>query len=119
MKYIIDPMWFYWINVADTARTMLWVFVVFCGVVTIVSGFVAVILSDDKDGEDFKTSKKIVLITLPITLIVSMLLVFFPSKSTMIEMQIAKYATFENAEWTVDAIKNAVDYIVQAIQSIK
>ena len=37
----------------------------------------------------------------------------------MIEMQIARYATYENAEWTVDAIKNAVDYVVQAVKSLK
>ena len=32
---------------------------------------------------------------------------------------VAKYATYENAGLTVDALKSAVDYVVQAIQSLK
>ncbi len=45
--------------------------------------------------------------------------VFIPDKQTMIEMLVAKTATVENAEWTVDAVKQAVDYIVSAIQTLK
>jgi len=45
--------------------------------------------------------------------------IFIPSRNTMLEMQIARYATYENAEWTVETIKSAVDYIVQAIGSLK
>lgn len=41
------------------------------------------------------------------------------AKDALIEMMIAKQATYENATWTLDALKSAVDYVVQAIQSLK
>ena len=47
------------------------------------------------------------------------LTIFVPSKSTMIEMMIAKYATYENADWTVESLKSVVDYIVEAFKAVK
>ena len=44
--------------------------------------------------------------------------VFIPSRETLIEMQIARFTTVENAEWALDAIKSATDYIVSAIKEL-
>ena len=41
-----------------------------------------------------------------------------PSEKRLIEMQIARFATVENAEWALDAIKSATDYIVSAIKEL-
>lgn len=43
--------------------------------------------------------------------------IFIPSKETSIEMLVAKTATFDNVDWTVQQVKEVVDYIVRAIQS--
>ena len=51
-----------------------------------------------------------------VTLIISL---FIPSKETLISMMIAKYATKENLSMTVEGIKSAVDYIVNAMKEIK
>ena len=53
------------------------------------------------------------------TIVFGLIVIFAPSKQTMIEMLVAKYATVDNAEWTADALKSLVDYIVQAAQAIK
>ena len=42
--------------------------------------------------------------------------VFMPSKAVCIEMLVAKTATFDNVNWTVDQLKEAVDYIVSAMK---
>jgi hypothetical protein len=42
-----------------------------------------------------------------------------PSDDTLIEMMIAKQATYDNAQWTLETLKSAVDYIVNAIKSVK
>lgn len=55
----------------------------------------------------------------PILIAFAILLIFVPTKSTFIEMQIARYATVENAEWTVETVKSAVDYIIEAIKQLK
>ena len=76
---------------------------------------------DISDGER-KTVQfftKALKIAIGVLVISGLVLVFVPSKETLIEMMIAKQATYENATWTLDALKSAVDYVVQAIQSLK
>ena len=116
--YIINPMTFYWLSVLDAIRTLLLV-------VSIIGVAAAVVLplvfcAESCWDKDEKKKYIKALIAVLIVLFVSILLVvFIPSKQTMIEMMVAKYATTENAEWTVDALKSAVDYIVEAMKSVK
>lgn len=112
MEYIINPAWFYWINVADTLKSVFVVlFVVSCAVMlaTLICGF-----CDDDD--DARRRLKYVL---PAFVICLLAMAFSPSKDTLIEMQVAKIATVDNAKLTVDALKSAVDYIINAINSLK
>ena len=53
------------------------------------------------------------------SLIICAIAIFLPSKETLISMMIAKYATKENLGMTVEGIKSAVDYIMDAIKEIK
>ena len=126
--YIINPSWFYWLNVVDAIGT-------FFGVIVVVSigGMIASTIGylichscitdypDKSDGERARLPvwKRILKISIITAAVAGVFLVFIPSKSTLIEMQIARYATYENAEWTVETIKAAVDYIVEAINSLK
>ena len=131
MNYIIDPMWFYWIGVVDTIRTT-FVIIMIVGVITAaVFGTIAVcVASDVKDYLDCKcfceddmkellAYGKYFRITIAIVIVLIVAFIFLPSKNTLVEMQIAKYATYENAELTLDGIKSAVDYVVYSIQSLK
>ena len=69
-----------------------------------------------KTVQFFTKALKVAIVALIIS---GLILMFVPSKETLIEMMIAKQATYENATWTVDALKSAVDYVIQAIQSLK
>lgn len=117
MNYIIDPMWFYWIGVADVAKFIIVVVFVISSVVTIAASiFIATNFDEEYECDDFVIAKRILKVALPVCIVATAGMLFLPSKNTLIEMQIARYATQENAELTIDAIKSAVDYIVQAIK---
>lgn len=119
MNYIIDPMWFYWISVADNL-------IVTCAVIGGLFGilsmfFGAILVSNMEYGQndsDYRAAKKVLKVSIPLSVLFILLSVFLPSKEVLIEMQIAKFATYEDAEWAIDAIKSLVDYIVEAIKSV-
>ena len=127
MNYIINPSLFYWINVVDGLRTAFTAAsIVFSGAEIIMMVLAVCCYHAGKDyGEDdsdYKTAKALVkpiIITGIITVVSIIAAIFIPSREALIEMQVAKFATYENAEFVVDAVKSAIEYIINAIQSLK
>lgn len=126
--YIINPSWFYWLNVVDAIGTFFVVIVVVSIGGTVASTIGYLICADmirffpnynDDEKARLPVWGKILKVCIVAAAVSGIILVFIPSKSTLIEMQIARYATYENAEWTIETIKAAVDYIVEAISSLK
>ncbi len=70
-----------------------------------------------ESNQDFNI--RFLIIPAAIAIVSILMLTFLPDKQTMIEIAVAKYATRDNVAWSVDQIKSIVDYIVQAMQSIK
>jgi len=119
MNYIIDPMWFYWVSVVDWLKGAVLAIAIIATVVAFIL-FVTAMADKDWDSEsEHKQKMKSARALTVISVIAFMVSAFIPSKQTLIEMQVAKFATYENAEWTVETIKQAVDYIVEAIGSLK
>ena len=128
MNYIINPSWFYWLGVVESMRHFMVAAFIVSIVVVVVSAIIIPMnismirefpdMSDDerKTVQFFTKALKIAIAALVIS---GLILMFVPSKETLIEMMIAKQATYENATWTLDALKSAVDYVIQAIQSLK
>lgn len=131
MTYIINPMWFYWLSVADkvcqAAHALaipLFGFSISSYVVAAVLKFVAI---DDYDGINRESPGHIIGTKLQraataivvIAAILYAIYTFVPSRETLIEMQIARFTTVENAEWALDAVKSATDYIVSAIKELQ
>ena len=121
MTYIINPAWFYWMQLASGMKVIAGVsFAVSC--MAMIGLFVVYLTNvdccgiDDDDTKRYGKWLKKAIIT---SVIFAFIGVIIPSKNTLIEMQIAKYATVENANWTLETIKSAVDYIVEAIKSMK
>lgn len=128
MNYIINPSWFYWLGVVNSMRGFM--LVAFIVAIIIVGVSLIVIPVNVKLIQDYPSisddERKVVRfftralkVAIGVCVTSGLFLIFVPSKETLIEMMIAKQATYENATWTVDALKNAVDYVVQAIQSLK
>ena len=128
MNYIINPSWFYWLGVVESMRY----FMIAAFIISIAAIIVAIIIvpvdmrmirdfpdmsDDERKSVQFFT--KVLKAAIWALVISGLILLFVPSKETLIEMMIAKQATYENATWTLDALKSAVDYVIQAMQSLK
>lgn len=128
MNYIINPVWFYWISVVDGIKGALICSLILSMVISFI--FFTIIMVDYRDEAynpeawgvsestitEYKMFRKYLIISVIVLAVSAIGLIFIPSKNTLIEMQIAKYATYENAEISVESIKSAVDYIVNAIK---
>lgn len=129
MTYIINPMWFYWLSVVDKACqlaiTAAILLVILSAALFIAAAFCkyAAVYKNAVDEEcfEYKTGvkmQKIATAAVAVAAILFIICVFVPSKETLIEMQIARFTTVENAELALDAIKSATDYIVSAIKEL-
>lgn len=135
MSYIINPNWFYWLQLLSDIRSIVIAISALISAGFIISIIVSVVYYSagyryrnqiDEDGEvwdsdwsNYLLAKKFVKILFPITIVSLIIWILIPSKETLISMMIAKYATKENLSITVDGIKSAVDYIVNAMKEIK
>ena len=123
-NYVINPQVFYWINVLSILQT---VFAVIGSL--FVTGFICLVIGwiynaiEAKNGyEDNEVYMKVcrtwAIVTGVICFIMITASIFIPGRTTSIEMLIAKTATFDNVNWTVQQVKDLVDYIVHAIKGI-
>lgn len=116
MNYIINPSVFYWINVVDGLKNVA-VLALILGCVGVFTCIVIYIADHDYlDEDETNTLKKTSKVVVPAFISGLLGVIFIPDKQTLIEMLIAKTATVDNAEWTLDALKQAVDYIVAAMK---
>lgn len=126
---VISPIFFYWLSIADEIKSAAIAISVASAIALIslaifyfVSKYDAVsfpYLYGEESGQIaalILQFLKPLFVVLPVSIACAILI---PSKATLLSMMVAKFATYENAELTVNAIREAVDYIVQAIASLK
>ena len=105
---IINPMWFYWMNVFDKLQ-----FVSF--VISMLTGITGVIAlgcyCDDHDNDALRDSKRLLLVALCFGLVA----LFTPSEKTMTKMLIASQVN----ETNVERAKEVVDYIVDKVKEVR
>ena len=123
-NYVIDPQVFYWMNVFGILQTVLAIFGGACVVAffCLVAGWIYN-SCEVKQGYAqnlfyLKAYKRWSIVAGIVGFILVTASIFIPGRITSIEMIIAKAATFDNVNWTVQQVKDVVDYIVQAIKSI-
>lgn len=135
MNYIINPNWFYWLQLLSNIRGIViaisalisigFIIAIVASVVNYVCGYEYRNKIDengkpyDSDWCNYLLARKFVKILFPIAIVFLIISILIPSKETLISIMIAKYATKENLSMTVDGIKSAVDYIVNAMKEIK
>lgn len=112
MDYIINPMWFYWLSVIDNLKVAATIFAVVTGIIV---GVVLIIFFLD-DISIFE-EHMILGVSGVLLFIASVIaLIFIPSKQTLIEMEIAKHATYSNIESLREEITDAADYILDRLE---
>lgn len=135
MEYIVNPKIFYWLNILDNFKITIEILIAALGI-AIISDVVIMVFSycegrdykdckdedgnpTDSDWRNFLFTLKILKCLATILVVLVLLAIFIPSKEVMIEMLIAKFSTVENANFAIETLKEAVDYIVEAIGSLK
>lgn len=119
MNYIINPSWFYFLGVVNAIEVVSILGTIFFGIVFGGLGIGIVVDRDVYNDDEMKRFRKLLKGVAAGFVISVLLLIFLPSKTTLIEMQIARMATHDNVEWTVEQIKSVVDYIIEAARSLK
>lgn len=144
-NYIINPSVFYWINVMSVLQTVLGLISGFLltGSFTLAVFYVCkrytLSLPDEpenknsaydvdrykrymkdyeEDVEHIAMLRKWMIVTAIIGAVFALAAVFIPGKQTSIEMLVARTATFDNVNWTVQQVKEVIDYIVGALKGV-
>lgn len=114
-NYIIDPMWFYWLQVADDVKFL-------SALVGSIGGIVAAAFwlwavgSGEVDFEEGKRVAKTAKRYAIMFCLIFIIGIFIPSKQTLIEMEIARHATYGNVDSIKEQIKDAADYILDKLE---
>lgn len=124
MESIIKPMDLYWVGTLDAVDTFSLILAVLCGLAFV--GLVCGVIYNadmmercDENKRYYRICKVWAIVCGILFLVFAMAVIFIPGKTTMIEMMIAKYATYENVKLTADGIKEVVDYTIDAISKMK
>ena len=118
MEYIIAPKLIYWINTFHNIQTALLVIAIFGGAFSLTMTCILFAEGEDLMHDYPKWKKRVIAGWIAESAIV-IALVFLPSRKTIIEMMVARIATRENIELTVDGLKSVVDYIAETISNMK
>lgn len=114
MTPIINPMFFYWLDVADASKV---VSMLVCIILAILAVVVSLIMIDfDDKGLEFKRFSKIRKIFLIVAVVCLIFGIFIPSKDTMYKMAAASFVTEGNIEYVVEKGKDGIEYIVEVIE---
>lgn len=119
MDYIINPSWFYWIEVADYTKGIAFGVAIILIIAVIVLAIMAKMSADFNEEKEAKVLLKVLLYCLIGLAVSSAVAIFVPSKKTLMEMQIARLATRSNVEFTIAQVKEIVDYIINAMKELK
>ena len=120
MNYYINPSWFYWLKVVSGIQDACIIISILFGILMVCLGVVYVIeITSAYDEEDFSVLLRFLKVSIVVFVVALLGSILTPNRETLIEMQIARYATRENVNTTVESIKSVVDYIVESINSMK
>ena len=112
MNYIIDPSVFYWMKVVNELHDAAFAI----GVLLLIAG--GVLFFACAIESDFDSHKKAIVIIGVIGCLLLLASVFIPTKESCVEMLISRTATFDNANLTIQQIKELVDYVVGALKGV-
>ncbi|MFV0616875.1 hypothetical protein ACE418_03060 [Megasphaera sp. WILCCON 0056] len=121
MSYIINPWWFYLINIISKFNLLLnCIFVIS---VLVSFGTALVYFCGDMLEDTSKRMARFLKISLIFSLVAASLIVFIPDESTMNKMLVANTLTKQNisagAEFTQDQIGEIIDKIADAAIKVK
>ena len=131
MTYIINPWFFYFVNLLGSFWTLISI-VLFLAIIGAVGFCVCWLMEayvsdffvhDDNESPFAKFCKKIIKVSVIVTIISAVLMVAVPSEETVNKMMISSFITKENVEKikeeTKEGAKEIVDYIAEKAIELK
>lgn len=112
-NYIVDPMFFYWCKVIDGVYYSCVIGLV--AMSTVLLGFILFNVAENYKYDsvfEIPKFKKRVVILLVFAIVFALGVVFIPTKETLIEMEIAKHATYGNIDIVIQKITDAAKEII-------
>lgn len=119
MTYYINPIVFYWINVAATIRATaaLMAVILVCGIfICYYCYFDTLPILDEDDAKEAAIYQKWGRRLGIMVVVCSLIVVFVPNKSTSTEMLIAHTITQESVESAKEDAKELIDYIIDGVE---
>lgn len=121
LEPIINPWVFYLIDVVDSLKSVLWCVggIFFCTLIVYFIGYMS--FDDDCRGDEKKKGKcvKYATVSIGVLILVGVLNIAIPSKTTMYQMLAARYLTADNIKSTQNNVVELVGKIVQQIERQK
>lgn len=106
---MINPMIFYWMDVADVVKAISLIFFICSGIVLSLAIIGFICAEHDNEEQNIRFSKMLIKICLPTVIVTGVLGLFIPGEKTIIRMLIADNLTYENieeaAQFVIDTIK--------------
>ena len=142
MNYIIDPSVFYWINVLSGLRVLFGVIggILIAGGLAFIIGYIynkyqviyykndnnkmigpkkaQAVIYEVRYEQYLKICVKGAVTCTIIGTIMLIVCVLLPNKETSIQMLVSRTATFENVDWSVEQIKEIINYIVMSLKTV-
>ena len=122
-NYIIDPSVFYWIHTFSDLKTLSTVLAVALIIGTVIVASCWIYNYFEYIDCEINRYKRYYMLCRRLTFILGipgilclLAAIFLPDIQTSIEMLVARTATYDNVSWTVDQVKEVIDYIVKALQ---
>ena len=110
MNYIIDPRWFYFINIVGNLQA----FMIIAAICLVAAGGIILgVLYAESGFKNCPKEARLGKVCITVGIVLALALVFIPSKETLIEMEIAKHVTYDSTETAVQMIHEATDYILE------
>lgn len=122
-NYIIDPSVFYWLHTLSDLKTLATVLAISLIISTFVLAGMWIYNYCEFEEYELDRNKHYYVLCRRLTFTIGIIgilcllaAVFLPDVQTSTEMLVARTATYDNVNWTVDQVKEVIDYIVKALQ---
>lgn len=117
MTPIIDPMVFYWMNAIHTLNQIIFALIII-GIALTISLIIGAVACYLDENDIFQKVKNYAIISLVMTIVFSIAIIFIPNKETLTNMTISSVITEDNINNLAEGAKETIDYIFDKIQNI-
>lgn len=113
---IIDPLWFYWLEVIDTAKHLCMLAPILALLILFLSYFLGTWSGADSDKAFEQKMLKRVIIAAIVSAVIFVVGMFIPSEKTLIKMKLAEFTTKSNVETILETIDDKTDKLIDALR---